>query len=73
MFWIWCEDTVGGTLMGSAVAGSCLYSVKDFPGSGALPARGLEGHGELGGDTARTADPNQPKRHSIPYDIMLSV
>ena len=59
--------------MGLAVAGSRLYSVKDFPGSGALPARGLEGHRELGGDTARTADPSWPKVYSIPWDIILSI
>lgn len=26
-----------------------------------------------GGDTARTADPNRPKAHSIPYNVMLSL
>jgi len=29
-------------------------------------------HKKLGGDTARTADPNCPKGYSIPYDIRLS-
>jgi len=29
-------------------------------------------HKKLGGDTAGTADPHQPKRYSIPYDIVLS-
>lgn len=28
-------------------------------------------HGEMGGDTARTADPNWPKEHPIPYGVML--
>jgi len=28
---------------------------------------------KLGADTARTADPNWPKGHSIPYDDMLSI
>ncbi|KAK4818522.1 hypothetical protein QYF61_014358 [Mycteria americana] len=32
-----------------------------------------EVHKKLGGDTARTADPNYPKGCSIPYDIMLSI
>jgi len=30
-------------------------------------------HGKLGGDTARTADPNWPKGYPMPYDTMLSI
>ncbi|KAK4829031.1 hypothetical protein QYF61_001806 [Mycteria americana] len=30
-------------------------------------------HKELGGGTARTADPNWPKGYSIPYGVMLSI
>ncbi|KAK4833055.1 hypothetical protein QYF61_027717 [Mycteria americana] len=29
-------------------------------------------HKELGGDTARTVDPNRPKTYSMPYNFMLS-
>ena len=29
-------------------------------------------HKKLGGDTARTADPNWPKGYSMPYGVMLS-
>ena len=28
---------------------------------------------ELGGDTARTGDPNWPKEYSLPYDVMLAL
>ena len=27
---------------------------------------------QLGGDTAGTADPNQPTQHPVPYDVVLS-
>ncbi|KAK4817730.1 hypothetical protein QYF61_026530 [Mycteria americana] len=30
-------------------------------------------HKKLGGDTARTADPNWPKGYSIPYGVMLNI
>ena len=39
----------------------------------AQPAGGLEGHKELGGDTARTADQNWPTGYSIPCDVMPSI
>lgn len=29
-------------------------------------------HRKLGRDTAGTTDPNRPKRHFIPHDIMIS-
>ena len=38
----------------------------------ALPASRLGVHKELGGGTAGTADPNCPKGHSRPCDVMLS-
>lgn len=38
----------------------------------ALPVRRLEVHKKLGVDTARTADPDWPKRCSIPYNIKVS-
>ena len=59
--------------MFSGVAKQCLDQVKDFSASPAQPARRLEGHKKLGGDTARTADTNWPKGYSIPYDVMLSM
>ncbi|KAK4828177.1 hypothetical protein QYF61_024426, partial [Mycteria americana] len=37
-----------------------------------IRVRRLEVHKKLGGDTARTADPNWPKGYSIPYDVMLN-
>lgn len=45
---------------------NCLYKVKDFPASHALPARS---HRNLGGSTGRTADLNWPKEFSILYDV----
>ena len=47
--------------------------VKDFSASPAQPARRLEGHKKVGGDTARAADPNWPKGCSIPWDVMPSI
>ena len=41
--------------------------------SQALAERRLNGHKKLGGDTARTADPNYPKGYSIAWGVMLSV
>ena len=38
-----------------------------------LPVRGLEGHSTVGGDTARTGDPNRPKGYSIAWEGMLSI
>ena len=38
----------------------------------ALPASRLGVHGEPGGDTAGTADPDCPKGYSRPWDVMLS-
>ena len=67
------ENHVDNTLMVLVVAKQCLYQVKDFSASHAQPARRLEGHKELGGDTAGTADPNCPKGYSIPYDVMPSI
>jgi len=47
--------------------------MKDFSASHtALPVRRLGVHGKLGGDTARSADPNWPKGHPTPYDITLN-
>lgn len=40
--------------------------------SNALAARKLEGHKNLGGDTAGTADLNQPVGYSISQGISLS-
>ena len=37
------------------------------------PASRLRVHKKLGGDTARTAEPNWPKGYSTPYDVMLSI
>ena len=54
--------------MFSVVAEQCLYQVKDFSASDTQPARRLEGHNKLGGDTAGTADPNWPKGYSAPCD-----
>ena len=47
--------------------------VRDFSASHAQPARRLEGHKKLGGDTARAADPNWLKGYSIPFDVMSSI
>ena len=73
MSWVQYVKNVDNSPMFSAVAEQCLYQVKDFSASHAQPARRLEGHRELGGDTARTADPNWPKEYSIPYDVMSSI
>ena len=73
MFWVQYEKNVDNTLMLSVVAKQCLDQVKDFSASRAQPARRLEGHKKLGGDTARTADPNWPKGYSIPWDVLLSI
>ena len=73
MFWVQYEKNVDNTLMFSVVAKWCLDQVKDFSASHAQPARKLEGHKELGGDTARAADPNWPKGYSIPCDVTSSV
>ncbi|KAK4827635.1 hypothetical protein QYF61_019845 [Mycteria americana] len=37
------------------------------------PELKMEVQEKLGGDTARTADPNWPKGYSIPYGVMLSI
>lgn len=37
------------------------------------PGRGTGVYKELGGCTARTAEPNGPKGYSGPYDIRLSL
>ena len=73
MFWVQYEKNVDNTLMVSVVAQQCLDQVKDFSASPAQPARRLEGHKELGGDTARTVDPKWPKGYSIPGDVMPSI
>ena len=50
-----------------------LAHIKNFSVShSAPPASRLRVGKRLGRDTARTADPNQPKRYSIPHNIMLS-
>lgn len=41
--------------------------------SPAPPVRRLEGHQKLGGDAARTADPNWPKASSLPCDTKPGV
>lgn len=49
------------------------HSTKAFSVSHIIPLVSWVGlHKELGGFTARTADPNEPKRYSISYDIILS-
>jgi len=49
------------------VAEQCLHQVKDFLAFySSPPARRLEVHKKLGGDTDRTADPNWPNEYSIP-------
>jgi len=57
-----------------AVAEQCLHSVKAFLFSPLwfLLVRSLGMCRKLGGDTARTADPNWPKGYSITHSIMLS-
>ena len=47
-------------------------SIVHHPLTDAQPARRLEGHKNLGGDTARTADPNWPQRYYMPCDVMLN-
>jgi len=50
-----------------------LHSAKAFSVSyPAPPGSRLGVQKKLGGDTVRTADPNQPKGYSIPHNVMLS-
>ena len=72
MSWIQYEKNVNNVLMFSS-AFQCLEQVKDFSASDAQPARWLEGHENLGGDTARAADPKWPKGYSIPCNVMPSI
>ena len=52
---------------------SSAYIVKDLSASHtAQLVRSLGTCKELGGDTARTADPNRPKEYPIPYGFTLS-
>jgi len=30
-------------------------------------------HGKLGGDTARTTDPNGPKQYSVPVELLVKL
>jgi len=56
------------------VAEQCLHSIKTFSLSHSAPTpatRQTVGK-KLGADTARTADMNGPKRHSMPSKVMLS-
>ena len=43
------------------------------PLTDAQPTRRLEGHKRLGGDPARTVDPNWPTGYSIPCDVTSSI
>ena len=51
------------------IAEQYLHGVKAF----SAPARRLGVHKKLGGDTARTADPNWPKACPAPYHVVLSI
>lgn len=63
MFWTFDENIGDKTPMFLLVIEQCLHRAKDFPASlAALPERRLGIHKNLGGDTARTADPGWPKR-----------
>ena len=48
-------------------------AIAHHPLTDAQPARKLEGHKKLGGDTARAADPKWPMGFSIPCDVPSSL
>jgi len=55
------------------IAEQCLHSIKAFSFSDSGPRTSRLGVGKgLGGDTARTADPDCLKGYPVLYDIMLS-
>jgi len=67
VFWIWDENNVDNILMFVVVTRQSrtfqlLYTSLAYKVCG-----------KLGGDTARTADPDWPKGYSMPYNIVCSV
>ena len=67
MYWICAENSVDNTGM-FVTAEQCLHRAKAFSASHPTPPVSRQGvHKELGGDTARTADPNDQR--DIPYHM----
>lgn len=54
------------------IAEQCLYSIKAFSPPQLPTVSMLVEDKRLGGDIAKSADPNWPKGYSIPYDVVLS-
>ena len=69
MWWVWDEGDVDNMLMFSVVANqSRTFQLLLWACQRAAGVRG-----ELGGGTARTADPSGAKGRAIPCDVMLRV
>lgn len=72
VFWICASISVDNTGMFSLLMGSTCTEPRAFLLLTPLHQRGGWGCSRGWGDTARTAEPNWPKGHSIPYGVMLS-